>query len=89
MSKYNNRTDQQWMFVFNCSIRVMFLKFWFFLIILSIGIVFLIRTILKLLNEGLFKKEYKLTNKFIFYFTYIAIFLLAIFIGKKILYSIL
>lgn len=68
---------------------MMYLKFFIFLITTSIVIIFLIKGLIKLINTNLMKKSYRLTNKFHCYFTYIIVFLLALIIGKKLLYSIL
>ncbi len=68
-----------------------YMKLFFLLIIItiSVAIVFLTKGIVVAINLNLMKIRYRLTSKFTLYFIYIAIFILAIIIGKKLLYGIL
>lgn len=69
------------------DVIMMFLKFVFILLIISSILIFVVKGFIKLFNKNLRKKQYRLTNKFNFLFTYIIIFLLALIIGKKFLYN--
>jgi hypothetical protein len=63
------------------------MKFAIILLILAIAIVVVVKAIINLIEKSLMKKKYKLTSKSSFLFTIITIFLLAMFIGRKVLYN--
>ena len=63
------------------------MKFAIILLILAIAIVVVVKAIINLIEKNLMKKKYKLTAKSSFLFTLITIFLLAIIIGRKVLYN--